>query len=207
MNTVVIGATSASGKVLVKKLLTAGYSVTAIVRSPEKMEQKSSLLQVVQADVRQKDSFASAIKKDDVVFSFLGPKGDVKKIAAEGTQNIIDVMKTQGAQRLIVISVAGIAVANDNREKTFIDKLLRFFLRDMYDDREAQLEALRNSGIQCTALRVPRLTDGTGGDAAKAFFGKPSPSMKLSRSSLADFMITEAQKNKWVGKAPIVAEK
>ncbi len=207
MNTAVIGATSASGKVLVEKLLKNGHNVTALVRSPEKVVQKSAHLKVVETDVRNKDSIKGSIKKGDVVFSFLGPKGDVKKIAEEGTQNIIDVMRANGADRLIVISVAGIAVEEDERDKNLIDRLLRLFLRDMYADREGQLEALRESGLKWTALRVPRLTDGGGSGEVKAFFGKPSPTMKISRTALADFMLHEAINNKWVGKAPIVSEK
>jgi putative NADH-flavin reductase len=205
MNAVVIGATSASGKVLVRKLLEQGHTVTAVVRAPEKMPSEIENLRVVKGDVREKESFREAIGKGDIVFSFLGPKGDVKKIAAQGTQNIIDVMKEKQAQNLIAISVAGIPVKEDQRGKSLIDGLLRLFLKDMYADREAQLDVLRKSGLRWTALRVPRLTDQPASGSTHAFFGRPSPSMKVSREDLADFMIAEAEIGEWVGRAPIIA--
>lgn len=200
-----MGATSASGKVLVQKLLEQGHMVSAVVRSPEKMRSEIENLRVVKGDVREKGSFREAIGKGDIVFSFLGPKGGVKKIAAQGTQNIIDVMKEKQAEHLIVISVAGIPVKEDQRGKSLIDGLLRLFLKDMFADREAQLNVLRKSGLQWTALRVPRLTDDPASGRTRAFFGRPSPSMKVSREDLADFMIAEAEKREWVGKAPIIA--
>ena len=77
----------------------------------------------------------------------------------------------------------------------------------MYVDRETQLEVLRESGVEWTSLRVPRLTDDALSGGVEAFFGKPSPTMKLSRADLADFMIHIAENDEWINQAPIVVSK
>jgi len=207
MKAAVIGATSGSGKVLTKKLLEAGHSVTAYVRTPEKVELSDDKLAVIQGDVQNDEALTSALKGSEVVFSFLGPKGKVKQIAAQGTENILKAMDANKIKRLVLVSVAGIAVPDDNRGKTFIDALLRTFLKDMYADREAQLEVLRGSKVKWSALRVPRLTDEQPSGGVEAFFGKPSPTMKLSRADLADFMIRIADNEEWINQAPIVVSK
>jgi len=205
MKTTVIGATSASGIELTKQLLQNGHAVYALARTPERLDISGENLTIVKGDVLKPESLGPAIEKSKVVLSFLGPKGDQKTIAARGTENIVSEMKKKNVDRLIVISVAGIAVEEDERKKGFIDRLLKTFLKEMYADREAQLDVLHKSGLKWTALRVPRLTNESATGEVQAFFGKPSPSMKICRADLAAFMIREMKENKWVGKAPIVA--
>ena len=52
--------------------------------------------------------------------------------------------------------------------------------------------------------RVPRLTDGPGTGSAQAFFGNPSPNMKVTRADLADFMLEQLTSEDWLKKAPIL---
>jgi hypothetical protein len=55
------------------------------------------------------------------------------------------------------------------------------------------------------AVRVPRLTNDPATGSVKAFFGSPSPSLKLTRSDLADFMLEQVANDQWLRQAPILA--
>ena len=126
-------------------------------------------------------------------------------MAAESTKNILHAMGKNGVKRLVLVSVAGIAVPQDKRGNSIIDSLLKFFLKDVFTDREKQLSLLNGSKVDWVAVRVPHLTDGVGTGSVKAFFGKPSPAMKLNRADLADFMLKQLSTDQWLRQAPILS--
>ena len=107
-------------------------------------------------------------------------------------------------KRLVVVSVAGIAVEQDKRGKNFIDALLKFFLKDVFTDRENQLKVLADSKVEWVVVRVSRLTNEVATGKVKAFFGNPSPTIKISRADLASFMLKQLTDNQYLKQAPIV---
>ena len=114
-------------------------------------------------------------------------------------------MEKHAVRRLVVVSVAGVAVPQDQRGFNLIDKLIKVLLRDIYADRENQLAVLESSQLEWIAVRVPRLTDEPATGSVKAFFGNPSPRLKISRSDLAEFMLQQVTDDKWLRQAPIVS--
>jgi len=206
MTATVIGASSLSGTALIQNLIKQGTPVRALVREASRLEISNEKMTVIEGDVLRPESIQEALKGAEVVFSFLGPKGSQKAIAARGTANIIAAMQSQGIDRLLVASVAGIAVPEDQRKGSLIEKLIQIFLKEMYADREEQLRLLQESSLAWTAARLPRLTNDTASGSVRAFFGSPSPMMKLSREGLADFLIGTWKKGKYIRRAPILAE-
>lgn len=73
MNIAVLGATGATGRLLVSQALERGHLVTAIVRDPARLELSGSeRLQPAIADVSDPASIARAVQGADVVLSGLG---------------------------------------------------------------------------------------------------------------------------------------
>jgi putative NADH-flavin reductase len=75
MKVVVLGATGGTGTKLLEQCLERGHDVTAVARSPDKLDalcQKQPRLRVVQADVLSADSLAPHVAHADVVISTLG---------------------------------------------------------------------------------------------------------------------------------------
>lgn len=205
MRLVIFGASSPTGKLLVNRALAKGHEVTAFVREESKLGIAHPNLKVRCGDALNYSDVEAAVRGSEAVFSTLGPKGKPAVMAAESTRNITNAMQKHGSKRLVLISVAGIAVPQDQRGSSFIDSLLKLFLRDVFTDRENQLAVLNSSTVEWVAVRVPRLTDDDGTGSVRAFFGKPSPTMKVSRSDVADFMLEQLTSDQWLRQAPILS--
>jgi hypothetical protein len=126
-------------------------------------------------------------------------------MVAESTQNIVNAMEKHGVKRFVVVSVAGIAVERDQRGFNLLGALIKLLLKSVFMDRENQLAVLGASKLDWVVVRVPRLTDDAATGKVKAFFGNPSPSMKVTRADLADFMLQQLTDNQWLRQAPILS--
>lgn len=205
MKLTIFGASSLTGKLLVEKALAGGHEVTAFVREEAKLELAHPRLRVLCGDALQYEDVEPAVQGSDAVISTLGPKGKPAVMAAESTKNMINAMEKNAVKRLILVSVAGIPVPQDKRGKSFVDSLLKFFLKEVFTDRENQLTVLRASGLDWTAVRVPRLTNEPPIGSVKAFYGRPSPALKVTRDDLAEFMLEQLASDQWLRQAPIVS--
>jgi putative NADH-flavin reductase len=205
MKIAILGASSPTGKLLIEKALEKRYEVTALVRDESRLGMTHPNLQVFCGDALKYEDVETVVSGSEVVLSTLGPRGKPAVMAAESTKNIVRAMEKHRVKRLVLVSVAGIAVPQDKRGKSLIDALLRFFLRAVFIDRENQLAFLNASTVDWVAVRVPRLTEEAGTGSVKAFFGKPSPALKLTRADLADFMLEQLTSDQWLRQAPILS--
>lgn len=204
MKLTIFGASSATGKLLINKALSQGHHITAFVRDEAKLPLTHPNLKIQCGDALNPADVEAAIKGSEAVLSILGPRGKSSVMAAESTGNIIKAMKKYGPKRLILVSVAGIPVAQDRRGRNFIDSLLKLFLKDVFADRENQLALLEASNLDWIAVRVPRLTNEAATGWVEAFFGSPSPAMSVTRADLADFMLDQLSSDRWLRQAPII---
>ena len=205
MKLTIFGASSATGKLLVEKSLEAGHEVTAFVRDVSNLRIRYEKLKVIAGDALNPVQVEDAVKGSAGVLSTLGPKGKPSVMAAESTKNIVDAMEKHGVKRLVIVSVAGIAVPDDKRGFNLIDVLIKLLLKDVFVDRENQIAVLESSKVDWVAVRVSRLTDDAATGSVRAIFGNPSPGMKVTRADLADFMLKQLTENQWLKKAPILS--
>jgi putative NADH-flavin reductase len=77
MNITVLGAAGGTGMQVVQQALAAGHSVTALVRSPEKMPVTDPHLRVAQGDATDQASVTRALEGADAVISTLDAPGPV----------------------------------------------------------------------------------------------------------------------------------
>lgn len=205
MKVVIFGASSASGRLLVEKALALGHDVTAFVRDEKKLGITHPKLNIICGDALNAAQVEDAVKGQDAVLSTLGPKGKPMVMAAESTRNIVNAMEKHGVMRLVLVSVAGVAVPQDQRGFNLFSALIKLLLKQVFIDRENQLAILRASEVEWVALRVQRLTDEPATGSIKAFFGNPSPSQKITRADVADFMLQQLTEDKWLRQAPIIS--
>jgi hypothetical protein len=163
------------------------------------------MVTVVAGDALNPAHVEEAVLGREAVLSTLGPKGGVAVMAAQSTGNIVTAMERHGLKRLVIVSVAGIPVAQDRRGFDPAGALIKLVLKDVFTDRENQLSVLQNSQLDWVAVRVPRLTDGPAKSSVKAFFGHPSPAMKVTRADLAAFMLEQLTDDRWLKQAPILS--
>ena len=108
MNIVLYGATGKSGPSILKELLSRGHHVTAVVRTPSKLEPQPNLT-IKQGTVDSAAEIAANIAGADAVVSAYGPpltKEGVRELIPV-TQRFIDAVKQSGAKRFLYVGGAG----------------------------------------------------------------------------------------------------
>jgi putative NADH-flavin reductase len=177
MKLTIFAATGGIGRQILEQAVDAGHDVTAVVRHPQKLpDELSSQIRVVSADLAAPDPamLTSAVQGADGVLSGLGPRSKAETgIAARGTQAIVAAMKAAGARRIVVVSAAPIGtVPSPGRPNPpkhdpgdgfimqhLLNPLVKTALRKNYADLARMEDILRDSDLDWTAVRPPRLTD------------------------------------------------
>lgn len=118
---------------------------------------ESENLVKVKAELNDEAAMDAAIKDKDAVLCSLGGKGLLSRdtTCSVGTKAIVNSMKKQGVNRLIVLSSYGVGPGNRSLLPWAIRGMLYHPLADK-DDQEALVVA---SGLDYTIVRPPRLVD------------------------------------------------
>jgi putative NADH-flavin reductase len=177
MKLTIFAATGGIGRQILEQAADAGHDVTAVVRNPENLPTELSRpVRVVTADLTAPDPamLKSAVQGADAVLSGLGATSNSEAgVATQGTRAIAAAMKATGARRIIVVSAAPIGTVpsparpnppgHDPGDGFIMQHLLtpltRAALRKHYADLAQMEDILRDSDLDWTAVRPPRLTD------------------------------------------------
>jgi len=177
MKLTIFAATGGIGRQILEQAVEAGHDVTAIVRTPRKLpDELSRQVRVMTADLAAPDPAAlkSAVEGADAVLSGLGPRSNSEAgVATQGTRAITAAMKATGVRRIVVVSAAPIGTVpspgrpipprHDPGDGFFIRylgaPLTKAALRKHYADLAQMEDVLRDSDLDWTAVRPPRLTD------------------------------------------------
>jgi uncharacterized protein len=106
MRVVLYGATGKAGSIILKELVDRGHSVTAVARTPEKV-QKFKNVSVVQSDLSDPAKVARIVKGADAVVSAYGPPPDKTTEIIAATDCLVQGIKQAGGPRLVVVGGAG----------------------------------------------------------------------------------------------------
>jgi putative NADH-flavin reductase len=191
MKLVILGATGGTGLEVVKRAIERGHSVTALVRSPDRLSEFRGRITVSQGDLLNRDELQRAIHGHDAVISAFGPRVPVAKGDADLLQRfaveVTNAMPRAGVSRVIVESVAFL-FKDSIIPPTYI--LGRLLFPGIVADSSAMEEIFERSRLDWTMIRPPQLTD-------RAYTGKyrvreghlPHFGFKISRADVADSMI------------------
>lgn len=177
MKLTIFAATGGIGRQILEQAIDAGHDVTAVVRNPQKLPAElSRQVRIVTADLAAPDPamLKSAVEGADAVLSGLGATSNSEAgVATEGTRAIAAAMKATGARRIVVVSAAPIGTvpspARPNPPKYdpgdgfimahVLSPLTKAAFRKHYADLAQMEDVLRDSNLEWTAVRPPRLTD------------------------------------------------
>ncbi len=203
MNVLVLGATGATGVEIVNRALEAGHSVTAFVRSPEKLLKRfGDRIEVMKGNLMDSAELKLAIRGHDAVLSGFGPRVPVQKgdrdLVTRFTSALTNAMRDSGVRRVVVESVAFL----------FKDSLLppayllgRVFFPSIVSDWEAAESVLQASALEWTIVRPPRLTDKPRNGNYRFREGHlPKFAFSISRADVADFMVRSLENGVYVRK-------
>jgi len=191
MKLVVLGATGGTGLEIVRKAIERGHSVTAFVRSPERLKPFHDRITVTHGDLLNSVELERVIQGHDAVVSGFGPRIPVSKADAKLLQQfaaaLTSAMLRTKVRRVVVESVAFL----------FKDSIIppayllgRMLFPGIVADSAAMEGVLEKSGLDWTIVRPPELTD-------KPYTGNyrvreghlPRFGFTISRADVADFMI------------------
>jgi putative NADH-flavin reductase len=204
MKVLVIGATGATGKPAIQKLLARGDEVTAFARKPADVTEAHARLRTVQGDARDLASIERALEGQDAVLAAFGPRSlgrdDLQEVFA---RNLIAAMKKRGVKRLVNLSAWG---SGDSKpHMNFAFKLIRHtILKNVFDDKERGEELLAASDLDVTNVRPGRLVNEPARGGVRASLAPDGMKPTMTREDLAEFMVNELHANAWVRKSPLV---
>jgi putative NADH-flavin reductase len=183
MTTLVVGATGATGRLLVKQLLDRDTRVKVIVRSPDKLSEEirnHSNLSVIHASLLDLDNDALAQHVDgcDAVasclghnMSFQGIYGHPRRLVTDATSRLCNAIKTNNPDRptkFLLMNTAGNSNRALSEQLSFAQRCVIWFVRLLlppHVDNEKAADYLRvevgqnNRVIEWTVIRPDSLID------------------------------------------------
>jgi putative NADH-flavin reductase len=196
MKILVFGATGNTGHQLVKILLERGHEVTAIVRRPGQLELIHERLKVIKGDVLNTSTFKDTMAGKDAVLSALGVNHrKPTTVYSVGAENIMRVMMECEVQRFICISSASLKPIQNLSfmEKALLQLVLKRILKNIYKDMESMEQKVRQSKLDWTIIRPPRLTNGPRTSKYRIAINQPVSKSRgirgISRADLAECMV------------------
>ncbi|NUO57415.1 MAG: NAD(P)H-binding protein [Hamadaea sp.] len=174
MKLTIIAATGGIGRHLVEQAVADGHEVTAVARRPRNLPEG---VRAIAVDFGHPDPAAlrTAVRGADAVVSGLGPRDPRADagITSRGTQAIVDAMTAEGVRRIVIVSAApvGPVPVPGQRVLPKHDPGDGFFMRHVgtriarrlfgahYADLAATERILRDSDLEWTVSRPPKLTD------------------------------------------------
>ena len=208
MRVLVFGASGGTGRELVSQALAQGYQVTAFARDPAKLDINHANLRVAQGNVADYAAVERAVKDQDAVICALGASTPLRRdpILVQGVHNIIDAMERAGGGRLIYLSFLG--VRNGRSQLSLLGKYIvaPLALHNVVADHEAKERLIRQSHLNWTIVRAPRLTNGrrTGTYRSGDDLGANAIIPAISRADVAEFMLKQVTDDTYLRKAPAV---
>ncbi len=188
MKLFILGANGHTGTQIIDLALSRAHTVTAFVRSPEKLKRQHPLLEIVRGDPRNEDELAFALPGHDAVLSALGvrpprafrPHTLVQECAASTTA----AMTRVGVKRLVLVSAAVLFP-----ERGLIFAFFRRLLAQVMRDLGKAEEIVQATSLDWTIARPPRLTDGSGESYRTKRDALPSNGFSMSFRAVAAFML------------------
>ena len=204
MKLTIFAATGGIGRQLLEQAVAAGHDVTAVVRNPKRLSRQ---VHVVTADLAAPDpaTLQSAVAGADAVLSCLGPRSlSDAGIASRGTRAIAAAMQATGVRRIVAVSAAPIStVPSPGRPKpprhdpgdgflmrNLLSPLTKAAFRKHYADLALMEDVLRDSGLDWTVVRPPRLTDKPATGTYRTAYGHNlRRGLLVSRADVAHLML------------------
>jgi uncharacterized protein YbjT (DUF2867 family) len=188
MNLVVLGATGGTGRLVVEQALAAGHTVTALVRSPEKLAVRNPNLHVVAGQATDPSAVARALDRADALISTLGGGGSV---ISDSAQAIVEAAPEAGVSRVVLLS--SFLVERD-RFNPVTRLLTGIAMGSMIKDKSAGEKALRESNLDWTIVYASSLTDGPGRGqvAVLTETGRWTLSHRIARTDVAAWLLRAA---------------
>ena len=202
----IVGATGGTGRQLVAEALKRGYSVTALVRDPSKLQLDHPQLTVAQGDVLDYASVEAAMRGQEAVLSALGHKRWFypNRILSDGTRNLLRAMESEGVPRLVCETALGIGDSAGRMGLYYTFFTIPVILPFYFWDKARQERIVAASRVEWVLIRPGVLTNGERRGKVRHGSGPGSYlwTVRVSREDVADFMLEQLELDTYLRGAP-----
>jgi len=201
MKLLVLGATGATGKLLVEQALTAGHGVRALVRTPGKLDEGNPRLEVMNGRATSPVDVGAAMSGVDAVISTLGAmKGTV---ITDAVQAVISGAARAGVRRVVVLS--SFAVLREQLSGP-AKAMTGMMMGAVIKDKTAAERLLRVSDLDWTTVHPVRLNNGPQTTGAHIVTGRTKLHMgdSVSRADVAAMLLSIADDKATIRKSLVI---
>jgi putative NADH-flavin reductase len=205
MKILVLGATGATGQLIVRDATASGHYVVALVRA--KASSNLPGAEVIEGDVRDEGTLARALTGCDAVVSALGTGMGLREVdlLTVATRALVAAMTRAGVRRLICISALGVGDSRNHGGFVF-DRLFQpLLLGPAYKDKERQEAAIRASSLDWVVVRPAMLTNGPPRGRVRATADLAGVNGgKIARADVAQFVVEQLTTDTWLRRTPVI---
>lgn len=209
MTTIAIfGATGRTGRRVLERAVAAGLTVRMLARNPDAAAPPGDRVTVVRGDILDSVAVEETLAGADAVISVFGQvKGSPQTLQTDGTRAITEGMHRLGIRRIITLSGGGLPDPHDRPKVA--DRVIRLLLRllsgKVLADAAGHLQVLRDTDLDWTVVRGPRLTEAPGLGRYRVGWVGVGTGTQISRDDLADFILTQVDDRTFVHALPFVS--
>jgi putative NADH-flavin reductase len=203
----VLGATGATGRLIVNQAAARGYDVTVLVRSAGKASDITGAKLIV-GDARDEAALREALKGRDAVVSALGtPVSPFREVTllSTATRALVSAMKAEQVSRLVCIT--GMGAGDSAGHGGFIadNVIFPLLLKKVYADKNRQEAIVSDSGLDWVLVRPSILNNKPGRGSVRAltdlsgFHGG-----SIAREDVATFVLDQVRADTWLHRSPLI---
>ncbi|KAK5632609.1 hypothetical protein RRF57_008323 [Xylaria bambusicola] len=228
MQLLVLGGSGRTGQLIIEEAISKGHNVVALVRSPSSLAAWPGLTVTQGTPMKREDikrAFGASSTPPDAVlvalslkrvsdspFAAVSPDAPTRitdrNVAVEDSvANAISVMKDFGTKRITIMSQWG--AGNSFNSMSFLFRAMFQHTNMKYGlaAHNALDEETRQADVEFVLVRACILADGE--PAAVRIFPDDGKSIgfipKITRASVAEFMVEACEKGDFVGKSPVIS--
>lgn len=194
-----LGASGRTGQRALQAALEKGWSVSALVRSPNKLSPHPKL-EIIQGLPTDQAMLKKGLEGCQAALSILNvsrtsdfpwaPLRTPPTLMSDTMQLLLPLMEAAGMKKLVVCSAWGVAESREDIPGWFRWLIEHSNIGPAYRDHERQEALIQASALDWTLVRPTALTPGRKPQPVKETFGKtPKPSLTISRASLGQYLI------------------
>ncbi len=210
MKVAILGSTGFTGKILIHKAVAAGYKVKTLARNPEKLEDLSDKIEIIQGSVFNPSAVEATIEGTEAVLSTIGPpqrNPGNPELYEKAMKDIVRILDKHGIKRYIHIGGAA-HKGGENEIWNFKRKFLRLFLnifgKQILVAKHLEWEVLKLSDLDWTLIRPPRIAN-EAASGNTTVDEKNLRNLKVSVEDLTDFILLQISSKEWIRKAPLIS--
>ncbi|MCK1282419.1 SDR family oxidoreductase [Bradyrhizobium sp. 44] len=203
----VLGATGATGRLIVNQAVARGYEVTVLARSADKASDITGAKLIV-GDARDEAALREALKGRDAVVSALGtPVSPFREVTllSTATRALVSAMKAEQVSRLVCIT--GMGAGDSAGHGGFIadNVIFPLLLKKVYADKNRQEAIVSDSGLDWVLVRPSILNNKPGRGSVRAltdlsgFHGG-----SIAREDVATFVLDQVCADTWLHRSPLI---